>query len=347
MSSENNPTSISRSGRLLINCAAFVVITAGIRAANSLFVPFLLSLFIAIICLSPYLWLQKRRVPTGVALLLVILGILAIGSTIGTVVGASVNSFANNLPGYSAILKKKTFLVIEWMNSIGIKLPSVPLTETLGLDEPLQLIGGFLGALGKVLSNTVLIILTVVFILLEASSFPAKLQIAFKSPETSLNNFDKVHENIKRYMALKTLVSLGTGFFVAIWLLILGIDYPLLWGLMAFLLNYIPNIGSIIAAVPAVLLGLIQYGFGSALLVTGGYLVVNFVFGNMLEPRLMGRGLGLSTLVVFLSLVFWGWVLGPVGMLLSVPLTMTAKIALDSNEDTRWLAVLLGSSKQP
>lgn len=344
MPPEKDPLALSNAGRFLIYTAAFVIIVAGIRAANSLFVPFLLALFIAIICLSPFLWLQNRGVPTGLALLLVILGILAVGSTIGTVVGASVNNFANNLPGYSAILKKKTFLIIEWMNSIGIKLPSVPLTETLGLDEPLQLIGGFLGALGKVLSNTVLIILTVVFILLEASSFPAKLQAAFKRPETSLSNFDKVHENIKRYMALKTLVSLGTGILVAIWLLILGIDYPLLWGLMAFLLNYIPNIGSIIAAVPAVLLGLIQYGFGSALLVGGGYLAVNFVFGNVLEPRLMGRGLGLSTLVVFLSLVFWGWVLGPVGMLLSVPLTMTVKIALDSHEDTRWIATLLGSS---
>lgn len=344
MPPEKDSLVLSAPGRFLIYTAAFVIVVAGIRAANSLFVPFLLALFIAIICLSPFLWLQKRGVPTGVALLLVILGILAIGFTIGTVVGASVNSFANNLPGYSAILKKKTFLIVQWMNNLGLKLPSAPLTDILGLEEPLQLIGGFLGALGKVLSNTVLILLTVVFILLEASSFPAKLRVALSRPEMSLSHFDKVHENIKRYMALKTLVSLGTGFFIAIWLLILGIDYPLLWGLMAFLLNYIPNIGSIIAAVPAVLLGLIQYGFGSALLVTGGYLVVNFVFGNLLEPRLMGRGLGLSTLVVFLSLVFWGWILGPVGMLLSVPLTMTVKIALDSNENTRWIATLLGSS---
>ncbi|HAY38324.1 MAG TPA: hypothetical protein DCY53_02645, partial [Desulfobacteraceae bacterium] len=119
--------------------------------------------------------------------------------------------------------------------------------------------------------------------------------------------------------------------------------YAVLWGLLAFFLNYVPNIGSIIAAIPAILLALIQLGFVKSIIVAGGFVVINLVVGNVIEPRFMGRGLGLSTLVVFLSLLFWGWVLGPVGMLLSVPLTMTAKIALDSREETRWLAILLGS----
>ena len=119
------------------------------------------------------------------------------------------------------------------------------------------------------------------------------------------------------------------------------VDYPLLWGLLAFLLNYIPNLGSIIAAVPTVLLTLVQLGWSAALIVFAGYSVVNVVIGSFIEPRFMGKGLGLSTLVVFLSLVFWGWVLGPVGMLLSVPLTMTLKIALESSEENRWLAKLL------
>ena len=116
----------------------------------------------------------------------------------------------------------------------------------------------------------------------------------------------------------------------------------MLWGTLAFLLNYVPNIGSIIAAIPALLLALVQLGPGAVLWSAIGYLVVNNLVGNVIEPRFMGRGLGLSTLVVFLSLVFWGWVLGPVGMFLSVPLTMTLKIALDSSEETRWIAILLG-----
>lgn len=126
-----------------------------------------------------------------------------------------------------------------------------------------------------------------------------------------------------------------------------GIDYALLWGVLAFLLNFVPNIGSIIAAVPAVLLALIQLGPFSALMTAMGYLIANMVMGNIIEPRYMGKGLGLSTLVVFLSLVFWGWVLGPVGMLLSVPLTMLMKIALESSDETRWLAILMGPDIVP
>jgi predicted PurR-regulated permease PerM len=127
--------------------------------------------------------------------------------------------------------------------------------------------------------------------------------------------------------------------------MVIGVDFPILWGLLAFLLNYVPTIGSIIAAVPAVLLALIQLGPASALAVTGCYVAINIGMGNVIEPRYMGRGLGLSTLVVFLSLVVWGWLLGPVGMFLSVPLTMTAKMALEANPSTTWIAYLLGPAE--
>ena len=164
--------------------------------------------------------------------------------------------------------------------------------------------------------------------------------------EDALTNFDTFINNVKHYMAIKTVVSLATGIVIAIWLAVIGVDFPVLWGLLAFFLNYVPNIGSIIAAIPAVLLATLQLGIVQALTAAAGYIVVNMVVGGVIEPRFMGRGLGLSTLVVFLSLIFWGWVLGPVGMLLSVPLTMTIKIALNSSEDTRWLAVLLGSGEK-
>jgi len=143
-------------------------------------------------------------------------------------------------------------------------------------------------------------------------------------------------------MAIKTLISLGTGILAGIWLMAMGVSYAILWGMLAFFLNYIPNIGSIIAAIPAVILALIQFGIIKAAVVGVGYLVINTLMGSVIEPRFMGKELGLSTLVVFLSLLFWGWVLGPIGMLLSVPLTMMAKIALDNREETRWIAILLG-----
>jgi len=197
-----------------------------------------------------------------------------------------------------------------------------------------------------VLTNTFLILLTVIFILLEASSFPKKIRAGLKTPEKSIANFAKFTESVNRYLVLKTIFSLITGIFISGWLAVLGVDYALLWGLVAFLLNYVPNIGSIIAAVPAVLMTLVQLGAWHTLLVGMGYMAVNIVVGSILEPKFMGEGLGLSTLVVFLSLVFWGWVLGPVGMLLSIPLTMIIKIAFESNEETRWVGVMLGGEPQ-
>ena len=183
--------------------------------------------------------------------------------------------------------------------------------------------------------------------MLEASGFPVKLRQALNNPDDSLEHFQKITENIKHYLALKTLLSLATGCCVTVMLLMIGVDYAILWGIIAFLLNYIPNIGSIIASVPAVLLAFVQFGPGKAAAVAVGYLAINMLFGPILEPKIMGRGLGLSTLVVFMSLVFWGWVLGPVGMLLSVVLTMIVKIAMESRDDTRWLGILLGSPEAP
>ena len=143
---------------------------------------------------------------------------------------------------------------------------------------------------------------------------------------------------------IKTAVSAVTGTVVGLWVAALGLDFALLWGLVAFLLNFIPNLGSIIAAIPAVLLAMVQFGPGRAAVIAAGYLVVNIVFGSVVEPMLMGRRLGLSTLVVFASLVFWGFVWGPVGMLFSVPLTMVVKIALENSKDFRWVAVMLDAN---
>jgi len=207
----------------------------------------------------------------------------------------------------------------------------------------MRLAGNLLSTLSTVLTDAFLILLTVVFILLEAAEFPKKMERAFKRPEGSLRTLDRFSRTANRYVVIKTLLSAVVGLAIWLWLVILGVDYPVLWGTLAFLLNYIPNIGSILAAAPATLLALVQLGAGPALLTVLGFLVIYNVLGNLVEPKLMGRGLGLSALVVFLSLVFWGWVLGPVGMILSVPMTSLVKIGLESSEETRSLAVMLGS----
>jgi AI-2 transport protein TqsA len=193
------------------------------------------------------------------------------------------------------------------------------------------------------MGNTFLILLIILFMLMESGSFSVKAKAILGTSDESIAYFSTITRNIRHYLGIKTLICLLTGICIYAAMLIIGVDYPLLWALIAGLMNYIPNIGSIIAAVPAVLLALVQFGVGGALWTLGSFLLVNNVLGNFVEPRIMGKGLGLSTLVVFLSLLFWGLILGTVGMFLSVPLTMTIKIILEQNEKTRWLAILLGT----
>jgi predicted PurR-regulated permease PerM len=207
------------------------------------------------------------------------------------------------------------------------------------------LAASLLNALRDVLTNTFLILFTMVFILLEASSIGTKVKAAFGRRGTSLEGARKFLNDLGRYLGIKTGVSMVTGLLASTLTWAIGLDFPLLWGMLAFLLNYIPTIGSIIAAVPAVLMALLQLGPAEALSTGIGFLIINIVFGNILEPRLMGYGVGISPLVVFIGLVFWGWVFGPVGMLLAVPLTMTLKMALESDERSRWIAVLIGSER--
>ena len=192
------------------------------------------------------------------------------------------------------------------------------------------------------LSQIFLVILTMVFMLVEASSLPGKLRRAMGSPDADLKDWRAAMQQVQKYVAIKAAVSLATAALATLLTAALGIDFPLLWGLIAFLFNFIPNIGSVIAAIPPVLLALVQYGLTSALLVAAGYLSINLIMGNVVEPRLMGRRLGLSTLVVFLSLIFWNWVWGPVGMVLSVPLTVIVKIVLEHSTEFRGLAIMLG-----
>jgi len=193
------------------------------------------------------------------------------------------------------------------------------------------------------MSESFIIMLVTIFMLLEVKSFLYKASIIEKLHGNSLQYLDKIGVSIRHYLSIKTVISLLTGLFIWIWLWIVGVDYAVLWGLIAFLLNYIPNIGSIIAAAPTMLLALVQLGFGGMLWAGAGYLIVNLVMGNIVEPRVMGKGLGLSTLVVFLSLIVWGFVFGTVGMFLSVPLTMTIKVMLDQNKSTEWISILLGT----
>ena len=209
------------------------------------------------------------------------------------------------------------------------------------METVLDLAGGTFQRALAFLSNTFLVFLILVFALGEATVFPAKLRAIVGDRAASDERLEKIIREVQGYLGIKTIVSLGTGILLGIWTWALGLESPVLLGLIAFILNYVPTVGSVLASAPALILAIIQYDLQHALIVAIGYIAVNLVFGNWLEPTLMGRRLGLSTLVVILSLVFWGWLWGPVGALLSVPLTMVVKIMLENTKDLRWMATLL------
>ncbi|WP_420888075.1 AI-2E family transporter [Candidatus Nitronereus thalassa] len=320
-----------------------IILVAGMKAGHAILVPLLLSMFISIICAGPMMWLESKRVPSGVALLLVMLGVSGLGVAMVAMIGTSVDDFSLALPRYQVRLEQELAAFFGWLQNQGLAISTPDLLDHVNPGAAMELGANMLSGLGGIFTNSFLILMTVIFMLMESSAFRKKVQLIWEGNDRSSGAFGQFAHDVQHLLAIKTAVSIGTGLVVGIWVAVLGVDFPVLWGLLAFLLNYIPNLGSILAGAPAVLLGFIQFGIGRALLVAAGYVVVNIVFGNVIEPKLMGQRLGLSTLTVFLSLVFWGWVWGPVGMILSVPLTMVVKIALESREDTRWIALLLAS----
>lgn len=328
--------------RFLVVLAAFIVVVAGMKAAESLLVPFFLSLFIAIICSPPLLWMRSKGLPTWLSLLAIIFVLIALSVVIGAIIGSAIGGFTEDLPEYQIKLSALTGQLFDRLEGFGLEVDIQKIRDNFQPSKALSMAGTTLASFGNLMTNFFLILLTVIFILAEEVSFADKLTANAKT-KNSMHAMRKFTSGVNQYVAIKTLMSLLTGLVILVWLWVLGLDYFVLWGLLAFLLNFIPTFGSVLAAVPAVLLALVQLGVGDAVLVAVGFLAVNFGVGNALEPRVMGKGLDLSALVVFLSLVFWGWVLGPVGMLLSIPLTMMVKIALESYQDTHWIGVMLGS----
>jgi len=333
---------LPRGTHFLIVAATLVIIIEGVNRAQSVLVSLLVAGFLAMLGTPPVLWLERKRFPTFVAVLLVLAGMIAILLIAGGIVGASISSFYTEAPVYQARLEEQVSAFQSFLATKGIRGMDKVLLEFVNPGAVMSLTAGLLKGLGSALSNVVLILLTTAFILFEASSFPVKLRAALGHPRQAFPEFTRFVGDIKRYMVIKTLISLATGILIGTWLTILGVDFPVLWGFLAFLLNYVPSVGSTIAAIPAVLLAFIQLGMVRALLAAAGYMAVNFILDNVIEVRLMGRRLDLSTLVVFLSLMFWGSLLGPVGMVLCIPLTMTLKFACENNEGTRWIAALLG-----
>ena len=207
------------------------------------------------------------------------MAILLVGLLFGALIGPSLTNFLSSLPDYQERLSAHIATLISWLREKGVNIPKEEVPDIFNPGWVMSLAGGILSALSSVLTNAFLILLTVVFILLEAADFPKKLRAVLKNPERSLSTIEKFSQSAKRYLVIKTLISAATGLVIWLWLLILGVDYPVLWGTLSFLLNYVPNIGPLIAALPVALLALVQLGVGSALLTVLGFVVVHIVMG--------------------------------------------------------------------
>ncbi len=422
--------------RYLYMLAAFVVVVAGMRAAEPILNPLLLAVFLSVICAPAYFGLLRRGISQWLAMLIVAGSLCAVASVLMAVVMESITKFTKNQDYYQQLIEKKYEIlrrepgiagrIESWLSRAEApnpdangnkeiandaagprqapihgdssvrsaatddtkmnldvehddptesvisasrdsqpvpprqpavnEAPTYPadswvasawtntVLDQFNLQIVVSLLSHLAGSLGNLLSRALLIMLMVVFILLEAGSFEDKLARAFSRRADTTQQAERMIRSVQRYMAIKTSVSVATAILIGLWLRIIGVPYISLWMLLTFLLNFIPNIGSIVAALPAVLIAWLELGTMQATSCAVGYVVVNMVIGNFLEPRFMGRGLGLSPLVIFCSMVFWGWVLGPVGMLLSAPLTITVHIVLNGFDDTRWIATLMGGT---
>ena len=327
----------------LLGLAAVVVILAGLKSAEAIVIPIMLALFIGIICTPPLHFLTRHKVTPVLAILIIVTFLVVFGSLLGMVVTAAIDSFINRLPDYQQRLEAEMIGLLPALENLGVPVSSKQLLTHFNPSQVMDWVAKALTNLGSLLTNLFLIIFIVIFLLLEEATFSLKLRQALPNAEKSLRNANQFVTQVNKYLVIKSTISLATGCLIALWVSLLGLDFPLLWGLIAMLMNFIPNVGSILAAIPAVLLAIIQLGFPQAGLVASGYLVVNLVMGNVVEPRFMGKGLGLSPLVVFLSLILWGWLFGAAGMFLSIPLTMITKIALEQSASTQWVAVMLGN----
>lgn len=328
--------------RGLVVAGAVALVITLLHMAAPILAPLLLATFIAIVATPPLRWMSRKGVPKWLALAVIVFILLDIGSLMALLATGALEGFRDNFPSYQERFMLLSQQAGAWLERLGMEQSQEAIPDLLDPNKVMGLVRLTLANASGVVAAGLLVLLAVMFILLEAPSMRTKLKVAFNPSPEAEARISQLLGRLNRYMSIKALTSLATGIIIWAWLTFLGVDFAALWGVLAFLLNFVPTVGSIIAAVPPVLMALVQLGLQEAVLAAIGFMVVNIGIGNFVEPRIMGRGLGISTLAVFVSLLFWGWIFGLVGMFLAVPLTATLIAALDASPHTRALAIMLG-----
>lgn len=333
---------ISRSWLWLFGMAAVVIIIGGLKTISHIITPFLLASFLAIICLPPLAWMQRKGIPSWISFLLLFFTVGFSFFLLFIAIKGTAESLVLKAPLYQDRLAAQLHGLREFASQRGIPPEFIPHSIPLPTASTLTgLARNLAAALGQFTAYTFFVLLVFMFLLLEERSIVSRIEAAFPNRKRVRVRSRHFFRSVNRYLAIKTTASIATGLFVGIGLIFIGVDFPILWAVLAGLLNFIPTIGSIIAAIPAVLIAFLGLGVTEGLLTLTLYVAVNTIIGSIIEPRFMGQTLGLSPVIVLVSLMLWGWVFGPVGMLLSILLTMILKLALDSSPQTRWLGVLL------
>lgn len=326
--------------------ASLFIIIGGIKIASEIVIILFLAIFISSIISSLITLLEKNHIPKIFSYLVVIVIFTLISLLLAYIVNISLKDFLLNLPLYEKKLQTIVVNTLAFAENYGYEIDKKTIVDMLNLNSFFGITTNLIGSIGTFLSKFLLVIIGIAFILAESKSFERKLKIIFDKDKEKLEHFNLFSHNIQKYILVKTTTSFLTGFLISLALIYFDIDYPILWGVIAMLFNFIPVIGSIIAAIPAILLSLISADLNTTILLIIFYLIINISISNVIEPKLMGRELGLSPLIIFFSLILWGWVLGAVGMFLAVPITMTLKIAFDSNSSTKWISLFMSGIRK-
>lgn len=335
---------VSPLGRLLITGAAAVAILAGMRVAAPIIGPVLIALVITIAWSPASDWLRRRGWhPTYAALTGILLGIIVIALLVA-LVWSSLIQLQEKLPGYQPRIEAIQQLVRDKLSDLPIDTSPLFTSEVLRPSSIVSYALRLIRQLTQTAGNLVVLVLLMAFMMLEATRYPEKLNKAFASSPSAVERFSRFGESIRSYVGINAVFGLVAAVINTILLLALGVDFAVLWGVLSFLLSFIPNIGFLLALTPPALLALVEHGFGRATAVVVGYIVVNFITDNVVKPRFVGSTLDLSPVVVVMSLLFWGWLIGPMGALVAVPLSLAVKFLFESFDESRWIAMLMSDA---
>ena len=308
---------------------------------DCLLVPIVLAFFLSVISLPILRWLRSKGIPRFPAVFLTVIVGLGILSPVVFIGLNMVTEFQNNFDTYNEGLTKKAAEFQKW---VGKTLDYEMTIDTEKVISTIQSsVFNFIGGAAGFLKDFTFVVILMIFFLSEAGGFSRKLIAIRRANGPDFAAFTETAKDVQKYLGIKTLISFITGILAAAVTGWLGLEFALLWGMVAFIFNYIPAIGSIIASIPPTLLALVDKGPGTALAVLIGFLRINMILGNFVDTMLLGRRFGISTAVVVLSVVFWGWLWGITGMFLAVPLTMLLKVTLNDSDEFKWFAVFLGS----